>query len=338
MKVKLLELALQGGGSHGAFTWGVIDRLLEDERIKIEALCGTSAGAMNATVTAYGLHIGGRDKARELLYEFWKKISDYSYFSLLQPSWFDKEYDFGNMDTSLGYFFFDMMSLMFSPTQFNPTDNNPLRDVLLSLIDFQKLRNCTKTKLFLCATNVKKCRAKVFHTSEVSIDAVLASACLPFLFKAVEIDGDYYWDGGYMGNPPIFPLIENCPVDDILIVQINPVHIHHLPNRADEIRDRVNELSFNSSLMHEMRMVYMMKQLLKQGIKVEGIMARDIRIHAINPENMMANFKVSSKLNTDWDFIKFLFKEGRKHADEWLDKHYDQIGVESSCNIKEMFL
>lgn len=336
-ETKHLAVALQGGGSHGAFTWGVLDRLLEEENLHLDGFCGTSAGAMNATVLAYGLMLGGRKKARELLYTFWKKISDSFRFSIIQPTWFDKLLCDGNMDYSPGFLYFEFLSKFVSPFQFNPLDYNPLRDVLLEVVDFEKLKSCQETKLFVCATNVRTGRPKVFDLSNISIDAVMASGCLPFLFKTVTIDGEDYWDGGYMGNPPIFPLIDGTNCSDILIVQINPIQIAKSPTEAPAIRDRINEISFNTPLMLEMRKIAFIDKLLDMGINPEGKF-RKIYIHHINPEKDIAKYNVSSKLNASWDFIQHLFEIGRKYASEWIDAHYDSIGVRSSCDIRKTFL
>ncbi len=337
MKPKLLDFALQGGGSHGAFTWGVLERFLEDERISIAGLCGTSAGAMNATVLAYGLQVGGRQGAIDLLYKFWKKVSDQQNFSLLQPSFWDRVYGNGGMHLSPLYWWFESISKMYSPYQLNPLDINPLQDILEELIDFDQLRSCKVTQLFVCATNVKTSRAKVFELKEINVKAVLASACLPFVFKAVEIDGEHYWDGGFMGNPPIFPLIDKTQTDDILLIQINPIVIDKVPTTADEIADRINELSFNSSLMHEMRKVNFVRKMMAKGFDMDGVVRR-INIHNINPEKKLANMGVSSKMNADWHFINRLRNMGREMAEEWLAENFDKIGVDSTCDIQSVFL
>lgn len=200
--MKKIDLALQGGGSHGAFTWGVIEKLLQDNELEVGGICGTSAGAMNGTILAYGLHKGGKAEALRLLEEFWKRVSALNNFFGLQPGLYDRILGGGNMDYSPSYLAFDFFTQVFSPYQFNPLDVNPLRELLLELVDFDALRGCHKTRLFVCATNVRRCRAKVFDLSEISVDAVMASACLPYAFKAVTIDGEDYWDGGFMGNPP----------------------------------------------------------------------------------------------------------------------------------------
>ncbi|WP_448530231.1 patatin-like phospholipase family protein [Raineya sp.] len=336
--MKTLDLALQGGGSHGAFTWGVIERLLEDERLQIDGLCGTSAGAMNATIVAYGLMQGGRKGAIDLLYKFWKRIADEQKFSFIQPSLYERWFgDSGKLDYSPAYQVLDFFTMMFSPYQFNLLDYNPLESILENLIDFEALKSYKGCKLFVCATNVCTGRAKIFSGEEISLKAVMASACLPFLFKAVEIDGNYYWDGGYMGNPPIFPLINDTETSDILLIQINPIRIKEVPRTADEIRDRINTLSFNTSLMHEMRRVNLIQRLLQLGLNLDG-KSRKINIHHINPEELMSEMSVSSKLNADWKFLLRLRAYGREAAEKWLAENYEKIGVESTCNLREVFL
>ncbi|TAF65841.1 MAG: patatin-like phospholipase family protein [Cytophagales bacterium] len=333
---KKLAVALQGGGSHGAFTWGVIDRLLEDERLHLEGFCGTSAGAMNAVVLAYGMHSGGRMRAKELLEKFWREVASYIHTSPLQPSLYDILFGNGNMDYSPGYLMSEMMALFTSPYQ-SPIDINPLRDILLKFVDFDSLKQCKIVKVFVCATNVRKGKAKVFPTHEISVEAVLASANLPFLYKAVTIDGEDYWDGGYMGNPPIFPLIDGTDCSDILIVQINPINIPETPKNANEIRDRVNELSFNSSLMLEMRKIDFIDRLLDKGIDL-GDKFRKIYVHNINPEKHIHHYNVSSKLNITWSFLSHLHQLGRQYAEEWIEQHFDKLGKKHSTNIREVFM
>jgi NTE family protein len=333
---KTIDIALQGGGSHGAFTWGVLERLLEVNSLVIEGVCGTSAGAMNATILAYGMHKGGRRGAIELLEKFWRKASEYQKKTLLQPSWLDKMFGEGRLDFSPAYMWLDYYTMAFSPYQFNPTDLNPLKSLLEELVDFEELRKTEVIKLFVCATNVRTSRAKIFHTQEISADAVMASACLPHLFKAVEIDGEAYWDGGFMGNPPIFPLIDDTETKDILLIQINPIKTEKIPTTAAEIRDRINAISFNSSLMHEMRRIRFVQRMLELGLNTGKL--RDLYVHCIYPEAEMNHLGVSSKINTDWDFLQKLRKLGRKKADEWLKTNYDQLGQASTCDIGEMFL
>jgi NTE family protein len=338
MEVKSLNLALQGGGAHGAFTWGVMERLLEDDRVSFEGVCGTSAGAMNAVVVAHGMMQNGKKGAIDGLYKFWKKISDQQRFSLVQPSLVDKGMgNEGRLGYSPIYQMLDFYTMLLSPYQFNPLNLNPLQDILESLVDFEALKTYKGCKLFVCATNVRTGRAKVFSGDEISLQAVMASACLPFLFKAVEIDGEAYWDGGYMGNPPIFPLINETRSSDILVVQINPIAIKEIPKTADEIRDRINTLSFNTSLMHEMRRVNLLQRLMQMGLDM-GENDRKINIHHINPEEVMAEMSVSSKLNANWQFLNRLRNYGRKAAEDWLNEHYEDLGNKSTCDLKEVFL
>jgi NTE family protein len=334
---KKINLALQGGGSHGAFTWGVIDRLLEDGRIEIEGLSGTSAGAMNAAVTAYGLTIGGADGARAKLYEYWKAISDAAKTGPLQPTPMDKMFSKGNMDFSPMYHFFDALSKVMSPYQLNPANKSPLRDVLVRIIDFDRLRETEACKLFVAATDACTGRLKVFPNQEMSVDAVLASACLPFMFQAVEIDGHHYWDGGYIGNPPLFPLINETVSPDILIVQINPVNLPEPPKTARDILDRVNTLSFNSSLMRELRAVFFVTDLIDKG-ELDSTKYKRVNIHTVHAEDVVQTLGVSSKLNADWDFLTYLFETGRERAGQFLTDHFDKIGKESSTDIEENFM
>lgn len=337
-KKKSLKLALQGGGAHGAFTWGVLDRLLDDDRIEIEALVGTSAGAMNAAVAAYGLGQGGPAKAKELLELFWRKSSEAGKKGPLQPSPIDKLFSIGNMDFSPMYHFFNSLSQVMSPYQLNPSNMNPLRDIIAEVVDFEALRaNKAAAKLFICATNVKNGRIRVFNRDEVTPDAVMASACLPFLFQAVEIDGNHYWDGGYCGNPPIFPLIYEKGTSDILIVQINPVNIPEVPTTAAAILDRINTLSWNSSLMREMRAIQFVTNLLDTNELNREKYPR-VFIHSVDAEETLSKFSVSSKLNPDWDFLCYLRDLGRDKAESFLASHYDDLGKASTTDIVAKFM
>ncbi|MFO1358021.1 patatin-like phospholipase family protein [Plasticicumulans sp.] len=332
-----INIALQGGGAHGAFTWGVLDRLLEDGRLLIDGISGTSAGAMNAAVLAYGLARGGPPAARAALDEFWRRTSAAAAFSPMQPSWFDRWIGNGGMEWSPAYFVFDTLTRFFSPYQLNPMNTNPLRDVLNAVVDFDVLRRTQDVKLFLCATNVRRGRIRVFETHEIGPEAVLASACLPFLFQAVEIDGEHYWDGGYMGNPPIYPLIYGTDSRDVLIIRINPIEIVEVPRTAREIMDRVNTLSFNSSLMREMRAIGFVTRLIDEGA-LDPAQYKRLRIHSIDAEERMAQLGVSSKLNADWRWLCELRELGRQKAQQWLARHFGDVGVRSSTDVATMFL
>lgn len=330
MQTKKIDLALQGGGAHGAYSWGVIDRLLDDERIEIEGICGTSAGAMNGVCTIYGLNKGGKNLAKHMLVKFWHKISEAGKLSGLQPTWFDKMMSKGNMDFSPAYKMFSMASENLSPAQMNPLGFNPLERILKDLIDFDELHKMSPPKLFVCATNVKTCEARVFGPKEISVKSILASACLPYMYQAVEIDGEYYWDGGYMGNPLLDPLIEHtADTDDILLVQINPVKINKVPSNIEEIKDRVNEISFNSSLMLELKILELKQKLAENGVKIDDRSVKTY-LHNISADKDLGELNLSSKLNTSWDFLMHLKELGYKACDSWLKENYDNIGKQST--------
>ncbi|MDI9342463.1 MAG: patatin-like phospholipase family protein [Sediminibacterium sp.] len=337
LEEKHVAIALQGGGAHGAFTWGVLDKLLEEEALVAEAMCGTSAGAVNAVAVAYGLHIGGPAKAKELLETLWRKIALSGSF-LFKPGFFDKLYGNGDIYNSAGYMWFNAVSQVFSPYNFNPFNYNPLKDILNDLIDFKELQLYNKKKLFICATNVKTNRAKIFTNKEITADAVMASACLPFLFQAVEIDGEYYWDGGYMGNPPVFPMITNTRVKDILLVKINSININSVPTTARDIADRVNEISFNSSLINEMKLIHYRNELFRNGIlQVDDKMNREIFIHTISGYDALSQLSYSSKMNTSWEFLLTLKNKGREVATRWLETDYQEVGIKSTFDVEAHF-
>lgn len=334
---KKINLALQGGGAHGAFAWGVLDRLLEADCFEIEGIVGTSAGAMNAAVMAYGLATGGAEGGRNALRQFWQRISQAGRYSPLQPSAIDRLFRPGGMDFSPSYLMFDALSKVFSPYQLNPLNLNPLRDVISDVIDCEQINRSDAVKLFICATNVLTGKIRIFRNRDVSVDAVLASACLPFLFRAVEISGEHYWDGGYMGNPPIYPLIYHCESNDVLIVQINPIGVPEVPTSAQAIMDRINTLSFNSSLMREMRAINFVTKLVDGGFDDGGRLQRML-IHTVDAEVELGRLGVSSKLNADWQFLTSLFELGRERAGQFIEAHFDKVGRESSTNITEKFL
>ena len=337
VEIKKVGIALQGGGAHGAFTWGVLDKLLEEDRIIADAMCGTSAGAVNAVTCAYGLHIGGPKKAKELLETLWRKVAQSGGF-FFKAGAFDKLYGNGDMYNSPGYLLFNNITQFLSPYNFNPFNYNPLRDILTDLIDFKELQMYNKKKLFICATNVKTNRAKIFSNKEITVDAVLASACLPFLFQAVEIEGEYYWDGGYMGNPPIFPLITNTHLHDIVLIKINSVNINSVPTTARDIADRVNEISFNSSLINEMKLIHYRNELIRNGIlKTDDKVNREIFVHTISGYDALSQLSYSSKMNTSWEFLLSLKEKGRQTATKWLESDYKQVGIKSTFDVEEHF-
>lgn len=336
-KIKHIGVALQGGGAHGAFTWGVLDRLLEEEVVVADAMCGTSAGAINAVTCAYGLHIGGPQMAKELLEKLWRRIATGSN-SLFKPGFLDTTFGNGDIYNSAGYMMFNALTQVMSPYNFNPFNYNPLRDILLDLIDFEDLHKYNKKKLFICATNVKTNRAKIFSNKEITVDSVLASACLPFLFQAVEINGEYYWDGGYMGNPPIFPLITKTTLRDIVLIKINSININSVPTTARDIADRVNEISFNSSLINEMKLIHYRNELLRNGIlKTDDKMNREIFVHTISGYDALSQLSYSSKMNTSWEFLLDIKNKGREIASKWLETDYREVGLKSTFDIEEHF-
>lgn len=331
-----LSLALQGGGSHGAFTWGVLDRLLEEERVALEGFSGTSAGAMNAVVLADGYLEGGREGARRSLARFWRRISDAALASPLQPTPLDTLRGDWSLEWSPTYLWLDLMSRLVSPYQANPLNLNPLKDVLLESVDFKRLRESDDLELFICATNVHKGDIRVFHRHELTVDALLASACVPFLFQAVEVEGEPYWDGGYMGNPALFPLIEHCRPTDIVIVQINPVCRDKLPTDARSILDRVNEISFNATLLRELRSIETLSAVARD-VPGSGHRLRDMKVHLISDKETMEDLGFSSKLNARWDFLEFLRDKGRAAAELWLKTDFRHCGHCSSFNARQLF-
>lgn len=340
---KKINLALQGGGAHGALCWGVLDQLCQDERVEIDGFSATSAGAMNAVVYAYGNMTGGREGARQLLEAFWRDVSFFTSFAephpLLNVPPFSDAWN--KVQVAMSYFFMDNFTRAFSPYEFNPLNVNPLRDILLRHVDFSKLPDCKSTKMFICATNVRTNKIKIFKNEEISVDAVMASACLPQLFQAVEIGGEAYWDGGYMGNPAIYPLIYNTGTEDIVIVHINPIVREDVPRTTQDILNRVNEISFNSSLLREMRAIEFAKRLVEEDmIKDEyrdHFHFNHLYMHSIRADEVMREYTVTSKTNPDWDFLVLLRDQGRLLAKNWLDTHIDDIGKRSTINLREIY-
>jgi NTE family protein len=334
---KRIKLALQGGGSHGAFTWGVLERLLADDRIEIEAVVGTSAGAMNAAVLVDGLIAGGPTEAARRLDVFWEGIGGMAAFSPVQPTPLDMMVSPGNMDFSPAWRIADIMQRQFSPYELNPANLNPLHEHIEAVVDFARLRSAAGPAMFVCATNVLTGRLRVFDRAEMTAAAVMASACVPLLHQAVEVEGQHYWDGGYSGNPPIFPLIYMGGAPDILIVQLNPINIPEVPRDIRAIVDRMNTLAFNSSLMREMRMIRFVTDLIDKGELPPG---RHLRcfIHCIDAEAELAALNASSKMNASMGFLQHLRALGAARAAAFLDAHFDAIGERSSTDVVEKFL
>jgi NTE family protein len=329
---KTVNLALQGGGSHGAFAWGVLDRMLEDGRLDFEGISATSAGAMNAAVLAHGLEQGGPQGARKALAGFWRRVAEAASAFALQPSPLDRFTRNHRLDFSPVFLAFDFFVRLFSPYQFNPVNFNPLRSILEECVDFERLRNSARIKLFLSATNVRTGKVRVFRTGEITVDAVLASACLPTVFHAVEIDGEAYWDGGYIGNPVIFPLIYECQSHDVVVVHLNPLTRPQVPKTAAEIVNRSNELCFNSSLMREMRAIDFITRLIDEG-KITDASIKRMLIHSVDAEQAMPSLGVNSKLNADWEFLTHLMKLGRAKVADWLAANFQDLSVRSTTDF-----
>ena len=333
---KSINLALQGGGSHGAFTWGVLDRMFEEDALWIEAISGTSAGAMNAVVAAQGMHDDGAAGARTALEAFWRAVSKAGQASPIKRTPLDVMVGSWSLDMSPGYVMTDMMSRLASPYELNPLDLNPLRDVVEEFIDFDKVASAETLGLFISATNVETGRARVFQRSEITLDVVMASACLPQMFKAVEIDGVPYWDGGYMGNPVLFPFIDHSPSSDILIIQINPLLRPGTPRRARDIQNRINEITFNASLLRDLRTIDLVHRLIDDGA-LSKEKYRRMYMHMIDGCDDMLELDASSKVNSEWAFLTHLRDIGRAHADRWLKAHFADIEVKSTLNLRDMF-
>ncbi len=325
-----VDLALQGGGAHGAFAWGVLDRLLDAPGLRIDGISGTSAGAMNAAVLSSGFAEGGADGARAALEGFWRRVSDAARFSPLQRGPLDVLLGRWTLDHSPAYLALDLASRMFSPYDLNPTNFNPLREILVDSIDFERLAR-SPISIFVTATNVRTGRPRVFRNADMSPDALLASACLPTIYKAVEIEGEAYWDGGYSGNPTISPLVRECSAHDTILVQINPVERAGTPRTAQEIQNRLNEIAFNSPLLKELRMIALLRQVADPGHS-EGALWAAMRMHRI-ASDLMVELGVSSKLNAEWAFLQMLRDEGRRCAGEFMESHGDDLGRRATYDL-----
>jgi NTE family protein len=317
----------------------VLDRLIRDRRIFIDGVSGTSAGAINGVVFADGFIKGGRQGAIDSLHTLWKEISNRA---VLMPGnsmmpWFMQEgASRWNVDNSPAYMLGDFITRMFSPYQINPMDLNPLRDILSDLIDFEALRRRTDIKLFVAATNVRTCKLKVFQTADMHVETLLASACLPLVFQAVEFQGEHYWDGGYLANPAISPLIHDCDSKDVVIVQINPMNRPELPTTAREILNRINEVSFNSTLAREMSGITTISKLIDQG-KLRDTPFHHVNFHMIAAEDEMSRLGASSKFNADWEFLRYLYDLGVATTEEWLTENCARIGIESTLDMVKTY-
>jgi NTE family protein len=326
----LADLGLQGGGAHGAFTWGVLDRLLEEPWLSFDGISGTSAGAMNAAVMIDGHAAGGADGAREALERFWRKVSEAARFSPMQRGPLEILTGRWTLDYSPVFAALDMAARVISPYDLGPLASNPLERILLECVDFDRLKRA-RIKLFVTATNVRTGRGRVFRNADTTPDALLASACLPTLFQAVEIDGEPYWDGGYSGNPSLAPLIRECDSRDTIIVQINPIERPGTPRTAREIHNRLNEIAFNSALIKELRAAALLRRVADPG-SGEGAVLAQMRLHRI-ASDVMIELGYSSKMLAEWDFFLMLKETGRTAAGQFLDRHGADLGVRASLDI-----
>jgi NTE family protein len=337
VKTKRINLALQGGGAHGAFTWGVLEQILSDERIGIEGISGTSAGAINAVMLADGLGRGGREEAQKRLADFWRSASSTGNLPALQRAVMERILSFTPLEGSPVQAWFDTLSRYFSPYDVNPLNINPLKDLIERFVDFDRLRANDDLQLFVSATNVQTGRVRVFSRETITADAVMASACLPLLFRAVEIDGVPYWDGGYLGNPVIFPFFRTTATEDVLVVQINPLFRQSTPMSSSEIMNRINEITFNSSLIAEYRAIDFVARLIDQGKLPRGTGPgeyRRINVHRIVLDRFGTHFDSFSRLSTDYDFFDMLHVNGKRAARRFLDEHFDDLGVKSTVDLR----
>ncbi|MBR2515578.1 MAG: patatin-like phospholipase family protein [Halomonas sp.] len=335
-KPKPINLALQGGGAHGAFTWGVLDRILEDGRLQIAGISGTSAGAMNAVALADGYTRDGPDGGREALEQFWRCMGDGAQQSLLKRTPFDILIGNWGLENNPLYHALEALSRVASPYQLNPMNINPLRDLVKKNIDFDRVRKCTAFKLYISATNVESGNVKIFPREEITLDMLMASACLPHLYKAVEIDGVPYWDGGYMGNPSLFPFHGETGTNDILVIQINPIERKGAPLNSQDIQNRMNEISFNSSLLKELRGIDFVDRLIRQG-KLSADEYHQVRVHVVENQAELIPLGASSKMNAEWTFLTKLRDLGRETVTHWLDENFAYIGERSSVDLRQIF-
>ena len=351
LETRRINLALQGGGAHGAFTWGALDRLLDEERLEVEGITATSAGAMNAAAFKSGWcrpEGGGRDGARAALDGFWGSISKMSRATTNPLLEWVRAFNPTTaalaeaIEASPGYFIGDTLSRLFSPYDLNPFNLHPLRDLLETELDFDRVCRDCAPHLFVCATNVRSGKIRVFRKDEISSDALLASACLPTMFQAIEIEDpatgtlEAYWDGGFTGNPALFPLFYHTESADVVIVHINPIHREEVPRSAREIMNRVNEISFNSSLLRELRAIDFVTRLLEEGRLAPGSMKK-VNVHSVMDDETMTKLGVATKLQPDWTLLKNLKQAGRDAMDGFLRAHWGDIGERSSVDLRAMF-
>jgi NTE family protein len=333
---KHINLALQGGGAHGSFTWGVLEHLLSDGRLAFEGISGTSAGAVNAVMLADGLARGGPAEAQKRLSDFWRAVSNNGNLPPMQRAVVERLLSFIPLEGTPMQAWLDMLSKYFSPYDFNPLNINPLKELFDRFVDFEAVRAFSDLQLFISATNVQTGRVRIFPREKITAEALMASACLPLLFRAVEIDGVPYWDGGYLANPVIFPFFGTTKTEDVLVVQINPLVRQATPTSASEIMNRINEITFNSSLLAEYRAIEFVGRLIDRKRLPRGTgpgQYRRINVHRIVLDQFGTHLDASSKISTDYDFFETLHINGKRAARRFLDDHFDDIGVRSTVDL-----
>jgi len=326
-----ISLGLQGGGAYGAFTWGVLDRLLDDDRLSFDGISGTSAGAINAVVMADGMaHGGGRAGAQAALRKFWTSLSGASRFSPLQRTPLDYLLGRWTLESSPGYHMMQMMSAAMAPMQAMPSIN-PIRQLLSSLIDFERVRACDDLRIFIHATNVRTGKGKLFTGAEMDVQRLMAAICLPQVFAAVEIDGEAYWDGSYVGNPALAPLVTPTGARDLVVVQINPIARRELPKSIADINSRSNEISFNIGMMREVAAIGQLRHVIDE-VNGEEVHAAPVRMHLISGTDTLSTYSMSSKYNTDWAFLEHLHALGLAAAEQWLVENFQFVGVRATLD------
>ncbi len=333
---KRVNLALQGGGAHGAFTWGVLDAFLADGRLDIAAISGASAGAMNAVVLSDGLREGGVEGARRQLEQFWRGVSLDGKMSRQQRDLFDTFLGFLD-PLKIGQSIAENAATYISPYQSNPLDINPLRDVVERLIDFPALRASDHLELFISATCVRTGKIRIFRRPELTIDMLMASACLPTVFKAVQVGDEYYWDGGYMGNPALFPFFTETDVEDVILVQINPIERKDIPHTSREILNRLNEITFNAALLQEFRAIDFVARLIDAG-RLDGTHYKKMRMHLVEGGAALDDYAADTKTDAGFNFFKTLFAIGSKAGEKFLAENFDSIGARGTLELQELLV
>lgn len=335
--MRRISLALQGGGAHGAFTWGVLDRLLQDEDLAFAGISGTSAGALNAAALKAGLIAGGREAARKRLDRLWKQVGEIGDFRMLpwlQPFLPTIRFWQGAAAAMLPFSPQALAAQVYSPYDMGAAWHNPLEPIVRDL-DFSQVCADSEPRLYISATNVRTGKIKVFSGAAITPEAILASACIPTVFQAVEIEGEAYWDGGYTGNPALFPLYEPDLPDDIVIVSINPLRRDKVPESPMEIQNRVNEISFNSALMGELRAINFVRRLIAEGRMEPGKM-KPVNLHMIADDGLMNELSAGTKLSPTPQLLEQLKQAGRAAADSFLSNDAGRIGEDGTLNISSL--